>query len=111
MNLGKLDLMAEQLKEKNIRIYADLVGAVLFMVLGMFLFLVMPKQVPVAESDVVNGRAFPTLLIGLMIFCSILLIIQNLIKIYKKETVHMITLNVLTEIKALIILLLSLIHI
>lgn len=103
MNYEKFDAVAARLKEKEVTIPTDLVGAVLFLVLGIVLYLAMPSQVAVSESDVVNGRSFPTLLVVLMIVCSIVLIIQNVMKLKKGEEINKVTFNLLTEVKALII--------
>ena len=99
MQEKKLDQIASRLKEKQFTIPTDLVGAILFFALGAFLFLIMPEQVSVSESDVVNGRVFPRLLFLLMMICSLILIIQNVSKLLRKEPFHL-----LTEIKALLIL-------
>lgn len=101
---SKLDEIGQRLKEKEIRLPTDMVGAVLFMVLGIIVLLIMPSQVPVSEGDVIDGRVFPTMLMVLMISCSGLLLVQNIVKLVKKQEIHICTLNVLTEVKALIIL-------
>lgn len=101
MQEKKLDQIASRLKEKQFTIPTDLVGAILFFALGAFLFL---KQVSVSESDVVNGRVFPRLLFLLMMICSLILIIQNVSKLLRKEPVQTYTFHLLTEIKALLIL-------
>lgn len=103
MNFEKLDAIAARLKEKEMTIPTDIVGAIVFLVLGIVLYLVMPSQVAISESDVVNGRSFPTLLIVLMIVCSIILIIQNVMKLKKGEEINKVTFNLLTEVKALLI--------
>ena len=104
MQEKKLDQIASRLKEKQFTIPTDLVGAILFFALGAFLFLIMPEQVSVSESDVVNGRVFPRLLFLLMMICSLILIIQNVSKLLRKEPVQTYTFHLLTEIKALLIL-------
>lgn len=104
MQEKKLGQIASRLKEKQFTIPTDLVGAILFFALGAFLFLIMPEQVSVSESDVVNGRVFPRLLFLLMMICSLILIIQNVSKLLRKEPVQTYTFHLLTEIKALLIL-------
>lgn len=100
----KLDRIAAGLQAREIKLPADLVGACLFFVIAVILFSIMPKQVMVSETDVVNGRVFPTMLMILIMFCSGILILQNIYKILKKEPMNTCTLNLLTEVKALIIL-------
>ena len=92
-NEKKLDELAARMKEKEISIPTDLAGSIL-----------LPSQVPISENDVVNGRVFPKLLFSLMMICSAILIIQNVIKISKKQPVQVSTFNLLTEVKALMIL-------
>lgn len=100
----KIDAAGAALKEKEVTLPTDMIGAGLFMILAIVLLVIMPQQVPISETDVVNGRAFPTMLMVLMIICCGMLFVQNLVKIRKKEPVHTCTLNLLTEVKALIIL-------
>lgn len=100
----KLDAVGETLKGKEVTLPTDMIGAGLFMLLAAALLVIMPKQVPVSEADVVNGRVFPTMLMVLMIACCGLLLAQNIYKIIKKEPIHTCTLNLLVEVKALIIL-------
>lgn len=101
---GMLDAAGEKLRNKKITLPTDIIGAVLFMILAIALLAVMPNQVPVSETDVINGRVFPTMLMVLMIFCCGILLVQNIMKMVKKEPLHTCTLNLLTEVKALIIL-------
>lgn len=100
----KLDMAGEKLKGKEVTLPTDMIGAGFFIILAVALLLIMPKQVPISETDVVNGRVFPTMLLVLMIACCGMLLIQNIIKMVRKEPLHTCTLNLLTEIKALIIL-------
>ena len=103
-NEKKLDKLAARMKVKEISIPIDLAGSILFFILGAVLFLMLPSQVPLSENDVINGRVFPRLLFSLMMICSAVLIIQNVIKISKKQPIQVRTFNLLTEVKALMIL-------
>ena len=100
----KLDKLGARLQAKEVRIPVDLtVGIVFFLFAGVVL-LIMPQQVAISERDVVNGRAFPTLLMGLMMFCCALLVGKEIYKIIKKQPLEYKTVNLLVEVKALIIL-------
>lgn len=103
-NEENLDKLAANMKETEVSIPTDLAGSILFFIIGAALFFMLPSQVPVSENDVINGRVFPKLLFSLMIICSAILIIQNIIKISKKQPVQISTFNLLTEVKALLIL-------
>lgn len=64
---SKLDAWGAKLEQKNIEYPVDLICGILFLVLGVVLLLIMPQQVQVSDKDVVNGRAFPTMLIWVML--------------------------------------------
>lgn len=100
---AKLDSWGETLEKKNIRYPSDLVTGIVFLVLAVVVLLVMPQQVQVSEKDVVNGRAFPTLMVYVMMACSALLVIKDVYKLATRKPIEMKTMNLLVEVKALII--------
>ncbi len=101
----RLDTWGEKLSQKNIRYPADLVTGVLFLIFSIVILLIMPQQVAVSEKDVVDGRAFPTLLMYVMMAGSAALILKEGYKVLTKKPLQMKTLNLLVEVKALIIML------
>lgn len=100
---GRLDSIGDRLKGKEITLPTEMIGAALFLVLAVVILLIMPQQVVVSEAEVVNGQKFPTLLMVIMIICCLILLAQGAIKLMKHEPVQTCTLNLLTEVKALII--------
>lgn len=98
-----LDEIGGRLKEKTIEIPTEIVGAALFLILAVVLLLAMPQQVTVSDADVVNGRVFPTMLMVIMIVCCAILLVQGVIKKAKGLPVPVCRLNLLTEVKALLI--------
>ena len=64
----------------------------------------MPDQVAISEKDVVNGRAFPTLLTVVMLLCCAMLIGKELYKLATKQPLNWKVINVQVEMKALVIL-------
>ena len=69
------------------------------------LLLIMPQQVQISEKDVVNGRAFPTMLVWLMLAMSALLVGREAYNMVMHRPVKTKTLNLLVEAKALVIVL------
>ena len=63
----------------------------------------MPDQVAISEKDVVNGRAFPTLLMSVMLICGIVLVGREILKLMRKQPLEWKVINVQTEAKALVI--------
>ena len=101
---GRMDAWGRKLHEKEIRIPLDLVTGVVFFLLALVVLLVMPDQVAVSEKDVVNGRAFPTLLMVVMMLCCAMLVAKELYKLATKQPLNWKVINVQVEMKALIIL-------
>lgn len=100
---AKLDGVGSKLAVKQVNIPVELTAATLFLAVAIVLLLLMPSQVTVKDTDVVNGRVFPTYLFGIMIIGSTALIIKEIVHIIRKEPIATKTVNLLTEVKALII--------
>ena len=105
---ARLDSWGEKLSQKNIRYPADLVTGILFLILSLVILLIMPQQVAISEKDVVNGREFPTLLMYVMMAASAVLILKETYKLITKKPIQMKTMNLLVEVKAVIIMLILL---
>ena len=99
----KLDIWGEKLEKINITYPSDLVTGILFLIVSIVILLIMPQQVVVSDKDVVNGRAFPTMLSYLMMAMSLLITGSELMKLVTKKPLTMKTVNALAEVKALII--------
>ena len=100
---AKLDAIGEKLKKKEWKVPTDLLGGVLFLILGLVMLYIIPLQVEVKKRELVNGKAFPNLLMYVLIACSIILIINQVTKIMRKEEIKTTTINLLVEVKALLI--------
>ena len=61
------------------------------------------SQVTVSKDEVVSGAAFPSYLCYIMIGGSLIIAVQNILKIMRKEPIETKTINALVEVKALII--------
>ena len=101
----KRDTIGEKLSKKEMKLPIDIVTGVFFLLLGAVILLIMPKQVPVSDSDVINGQAFPTLLMAVMMICSGVVLAKELYNIFvKKMPPAMKNINLLVEVNALEIL-------
>ena len=101
---GRMDAWGRKLHEKEIRIPIDLVTGLAFALFAPAILLVMPDQVAISEKDVVNGRAFPTLLMTVMLLCCAMLIVKELYKLATKQPLNWKVINIQVEAKALAIL-------
>ena len=101
---GRVDAWGRKLHEKEIRIPVDLVTGVVFFLVALVILLVMPDQVAVSEKDVVNGRAFPTMLMVVMMLCCAMRVAKELYKLATRQPLNWKVINVQIEMKALVIL-------
>ena len=99
----KLDTWSEKLAKINFSFPADLVTGILFMAIAAVILLIMPQQVVISEKDLVNGRAFPTMLAYLMLAMSLMLTGSELFKLVNKKPLNTKTVNALVEVKALLL--------
>ncbi len=101
---ARMDRWGESLHKKELRIPIDLTVGILFFLFALVILFVMPQQVAISEKDAVNGRAFPTLLMVVMMICCAMLVGKELYKIATKRPLNWKVINLQTEIKALVIL-------
>ena len=100
---AKLDAIGDKLKKKEWKVPTDLLGGVLFLIFGLVMLWLIPQQIEIKKKELVNGRAFPNRLMYVMIACSIILIVQQVIKLARRQEVKLTTVNLLVEVKALLI--------
>lgn len=98
-----LDETGEKLKRREMSVPTDLVGGVLFLIFGIVMLLVIPGQIEVGKKEVVTGRAFPDLLMIILIACSAILVLTQVVKLIRHQPVKVTKLNLLTEVRALLI--------
>ncbi|MDY0287937.1 MAG: tripartite tricarboxylate transporter TctB family protein [Sphaerochaeta sp.] len=101
---GKVDRLGESLEGRSVNFYPSLVGPLVFLAFAVGAFLLMPSQVKVQENMATTARTFPTLLLQIMIAGSVVLLVTEIAKIVRKAEIEVIRIELLTEIKALIIL-------
>ncbi|MGQ0286492.1 tripartite tricarboxylate transporter TctB family protein [Pasteurellaceae bacterium 22721_9_1] len=89
----------------------DLVGAVVFLILSISLWLLIPYQIMVTDDEeVITAQTFPRLVIGLMGICSFILLVKELVKWFRKQPVKMVELRFDQELRSLIVIALLLLY-
>lgn len=82
----------------------DLVGALVFLILSISLWLLIPYQIMLTDDDeIITAQTFPRLVIGLMGLCSLILLVKELIKWFHKQPVKMVELHLYQEARTLIV--------
>lgn len=99
----KLDAWEEKLDKINFTYPVDLITGILFLVLSVVILLTMPQTVAISEKELVNGRAFPSMLSYLMLAMSLILTGSEVYKLLTKKPMNMKNMNALVEVKALTI--------
>lgn len=105
-----IDRFSTKWEGRRVRFYPSLVGPVFFLIVSITGFLLMPSQVKIQEGTATTARTFPSLMLTLILACSVLLIVQELIKIVRKQPLEVVMLDVMTEIRAIIILVLLVLY-
>ncbi|MBI9096622.1 MAG: tripartite tricarboxylate transporter TctB family protein [Sphaerochaeta sp.] len=106
----KIDQVGESLEGKKANFSPSLVGPCIFLAFAVAAFLLMPSQVKVQENMATTARTFPTLLLQIMIAGSVLLLGTEIVKIIRKMQIEVVEVELLTEIKAVVILLLLVLY-
>lgn len=102
---AKRDEIGEKLAKKEIQFPSEFASGIVCLILAFIIMAVIPSQIAVSSTDVVDGRAFPRLLVIVMIVGSVVVLGQELYRVFiKKQPVTTKTINLLVEIKALVIL-------
>lgn len=99
----RLDSLEAKLKQKELSLPMDLVGGIIAMVFAVVMLFLLPLEIKIKESDVINGRVFPTMLMLVMLACSLALVGKEAYKLLRGQEVKRIKLNLLVECKAILI--------
>ena len=94
----------EKLESKKVKLYTDIIGPLVFMIFAATVLLLMPSQIILLDESQINPRTFPVLLMGLILICSAVQLIKEIVRIVKKNDPAVKEINLLVEVKALIIL-------
>ena len=100
---ARLDALGERLQTRQLRIPVNLTAGVVCFLLALLNLFIMPQQVEVSQSDTINGRAFPTLLITVMMLCCVILVVKDLYKLATKRPIEWKVIRLDTEVKALVL--------
>lgn len=95
--------IGNKMRAKEINFPVDLWSGIIMLGVGLFIYLTIPGQIEVSPKDPVNGRVFPQMITILMMICSAFLIIKECVKVFKGQPLETKKLNLLVEVKALII--------
>ncbi len=80
----------------------NLVGAGFFSVLSLIIWLMIPYQIVLKNDRVINSQTFPRVVVGLMVICSLYLLIREIISIIKKEEHEYMVIQLKEEVKSLL---------
>lgn len=90
----------------KITLRQDLVGSLIFLILSLVLWWLMPSQIVIADDEeIITAQTFPRLIIGLMAICSLILLIKELIKWVRKQPTKTVEIRFVEEMHSAFILL------
>ncbi len=106
----KMDAFDAKLRQKQVKLPMDLIGGCILFVFAIVMLALIPGEIRIKESDVINGRVFPNLLMILTAACSLVLIVKESYKLIKKQPVKLTALNLLVEFRAVVLFLIMLLY-
>lgn len=106
-----LDKIGTKLEQKKIKLYVNFIGPVVFIIFALVVLFLMPTQVLLLEESTITPRSFPTLLMGLILFCSVLQLIIEIVKTIKTKQPEVKEINALVEVKALILMIMLILYV
>jgi len=77
----------------KIKYNTEMIGGLLFAILGIVLWLLIPSQIPTRETSNINAQTLPSIAIGGMAICGLGLFVQGLLRdkkvaVITRETFH-----------------------
>ena len=77
----------------KIKYNSEMIGGLIFAILGAVLWILVPSQIPTRETSAINATTLPSIAIGGLCICGVALFIQGLIRekqvlILTKDTFH-----------------------
>ena len=88
---AKLDAIGDKLKKKEWKVPTDLLGGVLLSDLRAWMLWLIPQQIEIKKKERSTGEPFPNLLMYVMIARSIILIVQQVIKLARRREIKLTT--------------------
>ncbi|NCN04725.1 MAG: tripartite tricarboxylate transporter TctB family protein [Spirochaetales bacterium] len=98
-----IDRIAEKIKDKKMKFYPSIAGPVVFILFSITILILMPGQIKIRADQMITARTFPTFLAMIMLGGSVILLLREGLKVLRKVPLETIELNILTELKALIL--------
>ncbi len=92
-----------RLGDKTYHYPANLTAGIVSLIIAIIMLVMIPGQIEISEKDAVSGRDFPNLLMYLMLICAAVLIFKDLYRVMTKQPLEMNSINLYTELKALMI--------
>ncbi len=100
---NRMDAWGRKLEQKQWEYPVDLTSGLFCLALSILLLLIMPSQYHAQPNEIMDGGTFPKLMIYVMMAMSAALIVKELLLILQKKPLVKKSINLLVEVKALII--------
>ncbi|MGD1821431.1 MAG: tripartite tricarboxylate transporter TctB family protein [Pleomorphochaeta sp.] len=99
-----IDNTAKKLEAHSVRIPINTVGSIIFIVISSVLLYLVPSQIKINTTSQVTAQTFPVLMLRIMLIFSIVLLIKEIVAIFRKNEREYKEINLLVEVRFLILL-------
>ncbi len=99
-----IDNTGSKLEKHNMNVPINTVGAILFIIISLVCLSLVPGQIKLNTDAAITARTFPVLMLRIVLIFSVVLLLKDIIYIIRKKEIEIKKINLLVEIRALIIL-------
>jgi hypothetical protein len=99
-----IDNTGNKLEKHEINVPINIVGAILFIAISLICLKLVPSQIHVNTESSITARTFPVLMLRIVLLFSTVLLLKDIISIIRKKKIELKVINLLVEVRALIIL-------
>ncbi len=99
-----IDNKAKRLEAHSVQIPINTVGSILFIIVSAILLYLVPSQIKINTTAQITAQTFPVLMLRIMLIFSIILLLKEIVAIIRKTEREYKEINLLVEVKFLILL-------
>lgn len=99
-----IDNTGKKLEKHEMNVPINIIGAILFIIISLICLKLVPSQIKVNTTATITARTFPVLMLRIVLLFSVVLLLKDGISLLRKKEIEMKVMNLLVEVRALIIL-------
>jgi hypothetical protein len=99
-----IDKTGNKLEKHSMSVPINIVGPIIFIIIAIICLIMVPSQIHINTTSPINARTFPVLMLRIVLIFSAVLLLKDIISLIRKKEIETKEINLLVEVRALIIL-------